>query len=133
MGQQVLEERGAGVHEVLAGVDDQQDLAVPEPLDQRLVGRPRGLVGDPEGRGDRVPDHPLILQAGQIGEPHAVAELVSYHVRDAQGGAGLPDAADAGHGDEAVLAQLLAKCRQQPGASHEAGELVGEIALSPPS
>ncbi len=67
-----LDQRGAGVEHVLAGVQDQQQPTVAQVIEHRVQLGPRVLLGQPEHAADGVDQQLGIAQAGQLDDPHAV-------------------------------------------------------------
>ncbi len=72
MEQQLVDEARAGDHQVLAVVQDEEDLAIHEVVGQLLQHRTRGPVPHPQGRRDGVRHPALVLDGGQAREPDTV-------------------------------------------------------------
>ncbi len=72
--QHALDERRDSLDEVLAVVEQQQDLVRPQPLGDRLLDRfPRSLT-EAQHLGQLSGNARLVGDSGQVDEPHAVAE-----------------------------------------------------------
>jgi hypothetical protein len=67
-----LGERGAGVEQVLARVEDQQQPPVPQVLEQRVERGARVLLGQAEHARDRVGQQRGVAQVRQLDDPGAV-------------------------------------------------------------
>jgi hypothetical protein len=97
-------QRRAGVHQVLAGIEDQQQPAVAQVGQDGGQLRPGILLGQPEGGRDGVRQQLRVAQPGQLGQADPVAELAGQASGRAERHARLADPAGAGH-------------RHQPGAA----------------
>ncbi|CAM5385821.1 hypothetical protein STANM309S_03937 [Streptomyces tanashiensis] len=126
-GEEFGDEPGAGLGEVLAGVEDEEQPAVGEPAAESGGTHAGGVVGEVDGVGDERDEEPVAVELGQVGPPGAVRERAGGAVRGAQREPGLPDSPDAGHGDEAVLRQRGGHALQFRAASHETGVLVRQM------
>jgi hypothetical protein len=67
-----LRQQRAGVDQVLAGVEDQQQLPFPQVLEQRVKGRPRVLLRQAEHARHRVGQQRGVAQFGQLDDPGTV-------------------------------------------------------------
>jgi hypothetical protein len=83
----------AGVDEVLARVEDEQQAAVAEVREERVPLRGLGLVGQPEPAGDRVRHQLGVALRGQLDQAGPVRVPGSGRLGGAQGDAGLADPA----------------------------------------
>jgi hypothetical protein len=124
--QQVVDEPGAVRQEVLAVVQHQQRLLVPQQVDDLVQGRPGGALGDAEGAGDRVGDPLAVGQDRQVDEPDAVRERPPHLARDVQGQPGLADAAHPGERHQPGLGQQPADVGELPAAPDETGDCRGQ-------
>ena len=89
----------------VGGVEDEQQPVVGEPAAEPGGGHAGGVVGEVDGVGDEGDEEAFAVELSEVGPPGAVGVAVAHPVGGAQREAGLADAADAGHGDEAVLRQ----------------------------
>ena len=80
-GQDAGDEAAAGVQEVLAGVEEQQQLLVREELDEHLGLRPRRLLVEAENRRDRVGEQVAVVLARQLHQPGAARIGVAAFLR----------------------------------------------------
>ncbi len=126
-GEEFGDEPGAGLGQVLAGVQDEQQPVVGEPAAEPGGGCAGGVVGEVHGVGDERDEQPLAVELAEVGPPGAVRVPLGGPVRGAQREPGLPDSPDAGHGDEAVLRQRGGDALQFRAASHETGVLVRQM------
>ncbi len=83
----------AGVDEVLAGVENQQQMAVAQVGEQRVGRRPGEVLGRADPLRDDVRQQPAVAQPGQFHQPHAVRVPGRRRGGGAQRHAGLADAA----------------------------------------
>ncbi|MDX6419995.1 MAG: hypothetical protein QOG28_4615 [Trebonia sp.] len=100
--------RRARVDEVLAGIEDEQQLAVADEAEQRvelgsLVSLGVGELGERKPGRDRVREQPGIAHPRQLDQVHAVAETVGRLARHPHREPGLADPASPGDGDEPRL------------------------------
>ena len=75
---------GARVHEVLAVVEDDEELAVANELDERLDHGAARLLHDAEHGRDRLGNQPCIGDRRKLDEPDAVGKFVEHVGRDLQ-------------------------------------------------
>ena len=113
--QQRVGELGARVDEMLAVVQQHQQAALADRLDERGEQRPARLAVHAEHAGDGDGDEIGIVQRGEIREPHPVPGPVQQPGRGLQAEPGLARAARAGQ-------------RDQPGAAEQAAHL-GELGV----
>ncbi len=92
---ELLREVGARVDQVLAVVENHEELAVPDELDERLDHRAAGLLHDSEYRGHRLRHQARIGHRRKFDEPDAVGKLVEHVCGNLQRQPRLADAADA--------------------------------------
>ena len=97
-----LGEGGAGVDQVLAGVEDQQHPTVPHVVEH---GRALGvgiLFRQPQAGRDLLDEQARVAQPGQLDQPDAVGEPARRQRgrRDVQAEPALPDPARTDHGDQ---------------------------------
>ena len=129
-----LPDRRRGRHEdVLAVVQQDEQLASGHRLGDRLDDAGVALRGDAEGGGDRVGDRFGVGHRCQLDEPDAVSELVGQFCGDREGEAGLADAAHAAEGDERTGADQRRQLGQHLRAPDESGGRARQVAVpSPP-
>lgn len=72
--QQRVDQLGAGLHQVLAAVQHDQQLPVGELLHQHVQRRSRGRVGQAQGFEYGVPEQHRLLDGGHLDQPDAVGE-----------------------------------------------------------
>ena len=124
LGQDRLDQVGARVEQVLAGVQDQQQPLVPQVLEQRVEGGPRVLLGQAEHARDRVRQQQRVAQAGLLDDPHAVGVVAGRLGRRAQRHPGLADAARPDHGHQPAALEHGGNLRQFALPADEVGELI---------
>ena len=101
MPQDVRDEGGNGVEHVLAVVEDQQDLALADPLDERGASRGAGTGDEADGRGDDGLDLVSRVRRRELDEPRAIGHFLAQRSRRGEREASLADAARTGQRDEA--------------------------------
>lgn len=113
----------AGGQQMLAVVEDQEQSAVAQLLDQRVQGRLFGVVVQAErvGRGER--DERRVVQAGEVREAHAVRERPLDPGGDPPGQPRLADAAGSGQRDQSCGGQQPPPFGQFVPPVDEAGRL----------
>ena len=116
-GQQRGDELGTGGEQVFAVVQDDQQRAIAQLVDQRLAAAGRGARIQPERLGHGVGHQQRLADCRQVDEPHAVGVRRAGPPRGLQRQPGLPAAAGPGEGE-------------QPGAVDQPLD-VGELALAP--
>ncbi len=72
-------------HQVLAGVQHQEQFLVGHPRAQLLVGRARGVVGEADGVGDGGGEQARIAQRRQLRPPDPVGARLAGGGDGAQG------------------------------------------------
>ena len=92
--------RGHGRDEVLAVVEEEQELLAAEGGDEPVDEWPLAGLRHLEGAGNRGQHQGWIAQRGQIDEDDAVGERARHLVRDRQRQARLADAAGTGQGQQ---------------------------------
>jgi hypothetical protein len=112
---------------VLAGVEDEQQLAAPQVVHDRVRLGPGLLPGQPETGRDGVRQQIRIMQFAQLSQADAVGELAAGLSRSPQRDARLPDAARAGHGHQPGGAQQSVQHGQLPLAADEPSDLGGQL------
>jgi hypothetical protein len=126
--QRAVYESGAGVQQVLAVVQHQQQFPVPQVPDDHFGRRLVGGDIDAQGLGDRVPDHGAIGHWGEIDQPYAVSECPAQLPGNPDGEAGLTAAAYPGEGDQPGARQQPLHLHDVLSAADEAGQLGGDMA-----
>lgn len=58
---------------MFAGVQDEQQLLVGEPLAQHVHGHPQGVVAEPDRVGDGGEEQSVVVERSEVGPPGAVA------------------------------------------------------------
>ena len=121
--QQSRRQLRAGGQQMLAVVEDQEQSAVPQLLDQRVQGRLFGVVVQAErvGRGER--DERRVVQAGEVCEADAVGERPLDAGGDPPGQPRLADAAGSGQRDQSCGGQQPPPLGQFVPPVDEAGRL----------
>ncbi|WP_345279033.1 hypothetical protein [Kitasatospora albolonga] len=117
---------GAGLHQVFAAVQHQQQLPVGQLLDQHLLRLPGGGVGQSQRLQHRVAQQVRAAHPGQLHQPHPVGVPPGRPGRGAQGQPGLADPAGAGHRHQPTSRQQLVQIRQFGLPADEAGQLGGQ-------
>ena len=74
--QQVRRQLGAGMRQVFAVIQDEQQLPVLDEFQQGFLDRTAHFLLDPEHRRHRLGDEPFIRQWRQLDEPHPVGKVV---------------------------------------------------------
>ena len=128
--EQLLDQRRAGVHDVLTGVEDQQHPPWPQRLGQRLGQRPVRLLPDPERGRDPPRDQGRVLGVGQLDQPGAVGEAGDDLAGEPEREPGLADAAGSAQGQDADIAKQPGKLGQIPLPADEAVRLGREISVT---
>ncbi len=127
--EQAMGHLGGGPHEVLAVVEEQEQLLRAQVVDERVEGRLPGLRLDPQGPGDLGDDEPGVADGGELDEPGAVAlEVIG---RGLQREARLAGAADPDEGDQATGVEQARDLGELPLASHEGGDLERQVRGGP--
>ncbi len=110
-GDQGLGQHRAGVDQVLAAVEDKQQPAAAELVEQLLSPGAWPGPWQPERAGDRVRHQPRVAHPGQLDQAGTVGEAWLRPGRRPQRQPGLADAGRPGHGDQPGARQQLV----QPG------------------
>lgn len=118
---------------MLAVVEDDERLALPEVLDDRVEERAAALLADLEDVGDLLDDQRAVPERRELHEPDAVGEPVSERPGRLHREPRLPASARAAQGDEADLAQEPADVVDLPLAADEAAERDREVMVSRPT
>jgi hypothetical protein len=123
--QQLPGELGAGVHEMLAVVEDQQHAPAPRVSHQRLDHGTPGFLFHSQHRSDRLRDARGLREGRELDQPHAVGEERQHLAAHFQRKARLAGAADAGEGGEARGAERRREVRDLAFAPDEAVDAEG--------
>lgn len=115
--QQRVGQLGAGLHQVLAAVQHDQQPAPGQLLGQDVQGRPGGAVGQPQCLQHCVAEQQRVLHRGHLHQPGAVREGVGRPGRRAHRQPALAHPARPGH-------------RHQPGGGQQPGQ-GGQLLLPP--
>ena len=126
--QEARRERRARLDEMLAVVEHEEELGVPEAPRERLPGRCRRVV-EVERRGDESPDDDRIRHRGQVDEPHAATPGADLTPCDLDREACLARAAEAAERDQPVCPQEVADLRELPRPADEARERDGQVVV----
>ncbi len=118
---------GARVDQVLAVVEDDQDVLRDQGVEQGLQGGPAGLRDDPERSGDGRRHGLGVGDRGQFDQPHPVAAAVEQLGGHLQAQPRLAAPAGPGQGDHARGVHQGPHLCELPGASDERGELGREV------
>ena len=113
--------------QVLAGVEDQQQLPLGQARRQRLERVAGRLVGQPERGRHRAGQQLVVAQRGQLDQPAAVGEGVPDLARDPQREPGLAHPARPAQGDQPVLVDGGDDGRHFPPSADEPGHLGRQI------
>jgi hypothetical protein len=127
-GEQVADEPGGRFEQVLAVVEDQQQLLVPEVGAQPGGRLGRSLVAQAEGGHDGVADQGRIPQLRELDQPGATPETPAEVGRDPDRQAGLAHTTRAYQADQPRARQLLPDFGQLTAAADETGRLGGQVA-----
>ena len=121
-GQQPGGQRDDGVEDVLAVVENEQDRAAGELVDECRDPWPTPLERQPERPTHRRRDAVTVRHPGQLHQPHPVrpARRRQLTMRKLDGQAGLARTARTGEGEQARPLQQLAQLGQFPAATDEA-------------
>jgi hypothetical protein len=125
--EQLVRQVRAGVDEVLAGVEDEQQLPLGQVRGQRLERVPGRLVGQPEGGRHRRRQQLVVAQGGQLDQPAAVGEGAGDLARHPQREPGLAHPARAAQGDQPVLVDGGRDGRDFPSSPDEPGNLGRQV------
>ncbi len=98
--QQHVGEHRAGIEQVLAGIQDQQQLAVTQVIQGRVELRASVGLRQPQAAGDGVGQQLRVTQAGQLNQAHTVREAPGHRAGGAQRDPGFPDPAGPGQRDQ---------------------------------
>ncbi|MDF2976688.1 MAG: hypothetical protein K0S40_1416 [Actinomycetospora sp.] len=124
----LVEQPGGGLEDVLAVVEDEQQLAAPQVLDDRLLDREALALPHPQRDRHRVADRPVVVERRQLAEPGAVGEAGLLAGGALDGEPRLADPTDPGQRDE----RALAEGGDDPGhvglPADEAGDPPGQVA-----
>jgi hypothetical protein len=130
--QDPLGELGDRLDDVLAVVQQEDEVATPERLDEQVAEIAVGLLADPEHLRDR-PDHRTTVgHPGELDEPHAVVVPLGEPPPELDGEPCLADPAGPGDGDEAVRGEQRLHRVDRFSATHERAELGGEVVARGP-
>ena len=121
-------ERRAGSDQVLAIVQDQQQLPGPQVVGERLRHRAARLLAHAEGRGYGFGREGGVREGRQTHPPHPVAEPPDEVLGDPQGEARLAASPGSGEGEEAGAREQPLDLGDLTLPTHEAGELQGQVA-----
>ncbi len=131
LAQQNVGQHGAGVDEMLTGVEHDQQ---PTPLkmgDHGVDRRHPGLLGQFEHGGERRGDEFRVAQPGQLGQPHPVGEQLPEPGGGPQSGTALADAARPDERDEPSLLERAPHQREFLGPPDKTGQLDGQLPTPP--
>ncbi|HLW12350.1 MAG TPA: hypothetical protein VKU81_06600 [Casimicrobiaceae bacterium] len=117
----------AGVDQMLAVVEDEQQLAVSAMPGQRLRHGAARFLLDPERRGHRLRHQFRVCERRKFDQPHAVGEIIKRVGRDLKRQARLAKAAGADDGDEPCSAQQFPDLVQLTLAADERRHLLRQV------
>ncbi len=129
--QQRLGQLRAPIDQVLAGVQDQQEMPVGQTVREQIQRVTGGLVGQADAGCHGTGQQLRIAQRGQLDQPHPVVEGPAQIGGHTQGQPGLPHPARAAQGDQPRPFESLPDLCQLPLPSDEPGHLGREIARPP--
>lgn len=118
-----VDEQRAGVDEVLAVVQDDQEPSLPEALCEVLDGPARGRVVEAEGPRHLLREQRGIAEAGELDDPHAVAEATADVLGDPEREPRLPDPGRPGEGHEPRGGQAAPNLGDLPPSADERASL----------
>jgi hypothetical protein len=116
---------------VLAVVQHQQQLFVAQELHQHHHRRPTGVIPDAQRVSDRLDQELVILQRGQLHQPHPAGKSVLQVRGHPQGQPGLTDPGPAGQGDKPMPPHQPRGMGDLTPTTDEAGDLGGQVAHQP--
>lgn len=122
-GQQVGDQFGTGLEEMLAVVQHEEHPTVADEMLQRIDGRATRLVGQAQRASDRDRHHGGMGDRGQVGIPDTVGITRRQFTRDLNCQTCLAGPAGTRQSHEAVIAQECADLGDLRCSSHEAGQL----------
>ena len=125
--QQRAGQPGAGIQQMLAVIQYQQQLRRPQPVDQRLQHRHITRLPHPQRQHHLRGHQPRIGDTGQLGQPHPVREPAHHPRPGLQGQPGLSRPAGPGQRDQPRLAQQPFQPGQVLLAAQEAGQRRGQV------
>ena len=118
---------GAGVHHVLAVVEDDENVLRPEHFHQRVCTDAVHLCADSQCLLDGARHVSWVVDRSQVDEPDALAGPVEQFSRHLEGKARLARSTGPRHRDQAVVAHQRAHLGQLDGAADEAARILGQI------
>ncbi|WP_232837600.1 kinase-associated lipoprotein B [Streptomyces atratus] len=94
---------------MLEAIDHQEELEPGKMFEECRAGRSAGVIGEPQGVGQRMFQQPGIVDGGQLHHPDPVAVPFLHERRDLDGATGLahPAALGASHEARRVLVRNL--------------------------
>ena len=125
--QQALRELGARLHEVLAVVEDQQQVPVPHELQQRVDDREPGLFLHAQHRRHRLRHETRIVDWSELDQPRAVGKRVEGVGRHLERQPGLAEAAATQQCQQACLGELFSYVDEFAFAPDEGRELLRQV------
>ena len=125
--QQAMGHVGSGGDEVLAVVEEQQELLRAQVVDDRVDRGLPGLLLDPQGAPDLGDEELRVAERRELDQPGAVAIAVEGIRGNLQFEARLAGATDTDQCDQATPHQQAPDLGQLPLASHERGDLGSEV------
>jgi hypothetical protein len=129
--QQLPRERRAGLHEMLAVVEDQEHAPALQVLHQRLDYGAPGFLLHPEHKRDHLRDARCLREGRELHQPHAVGVEREHVPGDFEREPRLSGAADAGERDKARSAQHRRDAADLALAPDEAAERGGNVVVIP--
>lgn len=125
--EELLGELGAGLHDVLAVVEEKQEALGAEIGGERVEQGAARVLADAEHGRHGLGDAGRIGEGGELDEPHAVGEARQERGADLLGEAALANAAGAEQGEQAGGLEPALDFRGLPGAADEGGQPAGEV------
>jgi hypothetical protein len=128
--QQHLAEQRAPIDQVLAGVQDQQQVPVRQVVGEQVERIAGALVRHAESGGHRAGKQLSVPQGGQFDQPDPVLEGAPRRRAHVQRQPGLADTADTAQGHQPVPAECVPYPFQVPGPADEPGDVRRQVAGS---
>jgi hypothetical protein len=127
--EQVLADPGAGVDQVLAVVECEQQPSRPQRVSDRVQQRTPWLLADADDRGDDGHHRLGLTQVAQFDEPGTVGELIGCLGEDSQGEPRLADPSGTAQCEGTRRLYQLTQLTELPLAANEPIRPLGQVGL----